>query len=244
MRGKSVMSESESALERTKKVVLMTGQNKTRPQAPDGFGITSACIRQGNAKNCKIDRAEVVRRELRGRSAGVEIDPFPGRFDEEGERLAADPVARPARWTGALARTGKGNTDWKNAIVRRGQNANFPRTDLPNVCGRDGAAASGRCAGRCRQLDRCPGSKQARTGHLHNRWDVEQMIDVTVGVQNQFSVGEKISGVFDFRDIRRDRPAKKKRAQPDPGKIRIHQQGVLTGFESITARPEISHADA
>ena len=102
-------TKGEAAVERAEKIVLMTRQNEPRPQPTDRLGKSRPRIRQCHAENREIDRLDVVRREQRGRSAGVDVDALPRCLDEKSERLTANPITRPAWTTGPAPRTGKRN---------------------------------------------------------------------------------------------------------------------------------------
>src|SRR5262252_8002184 len=76
-------------------VVLMTWENKTRPQLPDGLGESIATVRQRCTKNCKINIFDAPVEWCAGNASGIDINLFAGGFDPECERLPDAPVRRP-----------------------------------------------------------------------------------------------------------------------------------------------------
>ena len=87
----------KSGAQRPEEIVLMTGQNISRPQAFERRVQSCARIRQRDAHDGEVHT--VVRRQLRRCSSGVHINALAVHFDQKGQRLAANPIGSALRLT-------------------------------------------------------------------------------------------------------------------------------------------------
>ena len=83
-------SETKSAIERLKKIVLVARQY-VRSQSAHRLHESCTRIGKSDAENREIHRRDIRRRKKRRPSAGIDVNAFSIRFDKECEGLAAFP---------------------------------------------------------------------------------------------------------------------------------------------------------
>jgi hypothetical protein len=115
---------------------------------------------------------------------------------------------------------------------------------LPNVAGTHYGGARGWRAGAGRERDRGARREQTRPSHLHDRRNIEQMIDVSMGSENHLRTRNKLCTAFDLSDVRPDLGGDGKLEKGDAREIRIDQQDMPADSKAITVRPEISDAES
>ena len=232
-------AKPETTIERPKKIVLVAGQNVTWLERLDYFGKAGARIGQSHTENRQVDRT-LNRGQCARASARFDVDALPPHFDQERERLPANPISDPPGWQDA-----QGPIIWdlaKNSVVLHGKYANDGAADAqPVAAGHRPAIASRRTHG-ADERDARPRSDQrgAMPGEEMRR--VEEVVEVAMGDKDGIdrAGSENLPTDLGLRDGAK---VERRPKESDPREIGIDQQRRFPRLEKIGISPEIGYPD-
>src|SRR5206468_12540128 len=127
-------------------------------------------------------------RQLRRCSAGIDVNALAVDFDEKRQRFSANPIGRALRWASSALFMSIKRHLAKKPIVGRGQHANFPGPNSPNIS-RGYRVESFRKSALVWQppdkIDARPRSNETCVRFRHDNRDIEQMIEMSVSHQDR-----------------------------------------------------------
>src|SRR5438046_2276395 len=113
----------------------------------------------------------LVRRQSRRRSTRIDVDALPVYLDEKRQRFTTNPVGSTSRRPGAGGFPPIERYFAEKPVVRRGEYANFPWTNLPHVSACDRIARSRPCPSH--KVESSGRSDEARVRFRHDNWNIE-----------------------------------------------------------------------